>query len=149
MSTQTIVRNPSYVSTPNKKPSNVSSNGTHILENTPEDTDQTQIINQSKKSIIFEGPGEKLGKEFDDAATDDDAATADDAAAKDEYLKRKIKNVEEYLDDRKKRYKAEQDDRVEETAKMNFGLYAKKGGRRSKKAQRKHRKKTSKRKSRK
>ena len=140
MSTPPIGRKRSYVSTPenqdpimstpNNPPSIVSSNGTHILQ----DPDRTHIIGEYTKSSIFEGPGEKLGKEFDDASTE-----VDD----------KVKHLETYLNYRKKRYREDQEARVEETKKMSFGLPAKKGGRRSKKSQRKHRKKTSKRKSRK
>ncbi len=129
MSTPPISRKRLYVSTP----------PTVIV---PYNTPPTVILEEPRKSSTFEGHGQNLGNEFA-------AATADDGDDKNEYLKHKIKYVEDYLDDRNKRYKAEQNDRVEETAKMNFGLPKKKGGRRSKKAQRKHRKKTSKQKSRK
>jgi hypothetical protein len=139
MSTPPISRKRSYVSTPENQDPIVSTPPTLIV---PYYTPDTNIIGESKKSSTFEGHGQNLGNEFA-------AATADDGAAKDEYLKHKIKYVEDYLDDQKKRYKAEQDARVEETAKMKFGLPKKNGGRRSKKAQRKHRKKTSKRKLRK
>jgi hypothetical protein len=127
MSTPPISRKRSYVSTP----------PTVIV---PYNTPPTVILDEPRKSSIFDGPGQNLSTEFDD----DDAA-----AAKDEYLKRKIEYAKEYLDNQMKRHKAEQDARVEETANMVFRLPKKNGGRRSKKAQRKHRKKTSKRKSRK
>jgi hypothetical protein len=146
MNTPPISRKRSYVSTPENQGPIVSTPPTLIV---PYYTPKTVIVEEPIKSSTFEGPGRNLRNEFAAAATMDDAATDDDATAKDEYLKDKIKYVEDYLDDRKKRYKAEQHDRVEETAQMKFGLPAKKGGRRSKKAQRKHRKKTSKRKSRK
>jgi hypothetical protein len=84
----------------------------------PYNTPPTVILEEPRKSSAFEGSGEKLGKEFDDASTE-----VDD----------KIKHLETYLN-----YKANQNK-----------LSKKNGGRRSKKAQRKHRKKTSKRKSRK
>jgi len=140
MSTPQISRKRSYVSTP----------PTVIV---PYNTPPTVILDEPRKPSTFDGHGQNLRNDFAAAATaaddaaDDDAA--DDAAAKDEYLEGKIKYVEEYLDNQKKRHKAEQDARVEETANMVFRLPAKNGGRRSKKAQRKHRKKTSKRKSRK
>jgi hypothetical protein len=112
----------------------------------PYNTPPTVILEEPRKSSTFEGHGQNLGNEFAAATADDGDGEGED---EDEYLKRKIEYVENYLNDQKKRYKAEQDARVEETAKMNFGLPKKNGGRRSKKAQRKHRKKTSKRKSRK
>ena len=136
MSTPQISRKRSYVSTPENQGPNVSTPPTVIV---PWTTPATVILDELRKSSAIVGPGQNLRNEFDD----------DDAAAKDERLKHKIKYVEKYLDNQKKRHKAEQDARVEETAKMNFGLPKKNGGRRSKKAQRKHRKKTSKRKSRK
>ena len=133
MSTPQISRKRSYVSTP----------PTVIV---PYNTPPTVILDESRKPSTFDGHGQNLRNDFAAAADFDDAAAA---AAKDEYLEGKIKYVEEYLDNLKKRYKAEKEARVEETAKMSFRLPTKKGGRRSKKAQRKHRKKTSKRKSRK
>ena len=146
MSTPQISRTHSYgstiknqdpiVSTPDNQGVIMSTPETQILSRT---TPDTVILGEPRKSSTFDVPGQNLRNEFDD----------DDAAAKDEYLKRKIEYVEKYLDNQKKRYKAEQDARVEEPKRMSFGLPAKKGGRRSKKAQQKHRKKTSKRKSRK
>jgi len=132
MNTPPISRKRSYVSTPDNQPPIVSTPPTVIVSTPP-----TLIVEEPRKSSIFDGPGQNLSAEFDYDA------------AKDAYLKRKIEYAKEYLDNQMKRHKAEQDARVEETAKMSFGLPAKKGGRRSKKAQRKHRKKTSKRKSRK
>jgi hypothetical protein len=136
MSTTPIRQNPSNVSTP----------PTVIV---PYHTPPTVILDESRKPSTFDGHGQNLRNDFAAAADFDDAATTDDAAAKDEYLKRKIEYAKEYLDNQMKRHKAEQDARVEETANMVFRLPKKNGGRRSKKAQRKHRKKTSKRKSRK
>ena len=136
MSTPQISRNRSYVSTPDNQDPIVSTPETQILSRT---TPDTVILDEPRKSSTFDVHGQNLRNEFDD----------DDAAAKDERLKYRIEYVEKYLDNQEKHYKAEQDARVKETAKMNFGLPKKNGGRRSKKAQRKHRKKTSKRKSRK
>lgn len=139
MSTPPISRKRSYVSTP----------PTVIV---PYNTPPTVIVEEPGKSSTIEGPGQNLSTEFASADASTSAAadaSADAAAVKDKYLEDKIEYVKAYLDNQKKRYKAERDARVEETSNMSFGLPAKKGGRRSKKAQQKHRKKTSKRKSRK
>jgi hypothetical protein len=134
MNTPPISRKRSYVSTPDNQPPIVSTPPTVIV---PYHTPPTVILDEPRKSSIFDGPGQNLSAEFDYDA------------AKDVYLKRKIEYAKEYLDNQMKRHKAEQDARVEETKEMIFTLPKKNGGRRSKKAQRKHRKKTSKRKSRK
>ena len=96
--------------TPDNQGPNVSTPQTQILSRT---TPDTVILDEHRKSSIFDGPGQNLRNDFAAATSVDD----------------KINHLETYLN-----YKVNK---------------PKNGGRRSKKAQRKHRKKTSKRKSRK